>query len=815
MTASPRNRACLGIFLICMATLMYELLLTRIFSVLMWYHFASIAISLALFGGGAAAMTVCLLPKRFPPERLELQTTRFSLLFALSVSLFFGLFVLFRLQPHLAFRILSFFHQPFYQPFQQGFQSSGIPTDLLLGLTGLYLVTALPFYFAGLAVTLLLTHRLAEINRLYFWDLMGAGTGCLGVIALLKALGGVTAILAIAAIGLLAALSFRPATTPRAPIWILLILLALAGGANFLNGYAEIRFARGRYEPNLLWSAWNSFSRVAAYPSGGEEQERAWGLSRAYRGAIPEQIGMVVDDTGYTTLYRWEGEKTLEFFRSNIIALPYLLKEAPEALVIGPGGGKDVLAALAMGASRIDAVEVNGLIVAAVNDVFGDFTGELYRRPEVNMAVDEARSFIRRSQRRYGIIQASAVFGRMAPAAGAFTLSENNLYTVEAFRDYWQHLDSDGILTISRFIFERETLRMVSLGLALLKEEGVADPASHLAVVKERGLANFMLKRSPFTPEEIALLRQTATELEFEVVFLPDQREGSGAFSRLIADGGSAAYYRSLPFDISPTTDDRPFFYYMYRPLDFLRLLSFPEQSNFEDRAVLTIRNLLAVVSVLVALVLLLPLLLRRRDDLRTPGTARRLVYFACLGLGFMLIEIALLRRFILFLGPPIYALAVILFSLLVFSGLGALAAGKCPPGGEKPVLRQILLALVLLSSLYAFILPPILDAWIALPLLGRALLAGGLLAPLGLLLGVPLPLGMRLFHRDAIAVPWSWGVNSAASVLAAILAAVLAMNVGFTWTLVTGQVCYIVALIAVWRQKHEATHPLKPEVGP
>lgn len=809
MTAIPRTRACLGIFLLCMATLMYELLLTRIFSVLMWYHFASIAISLALFGAGAAAMTVYLLPRHFPAERLELQTTRLSVLFALSVALFFGLFVLFRLQPHLAFKILSFFHQPFYQPFQQGFHGQGIPPDLLLGLAGLYLITALPFFFSGLAVTLLLTHRLSEINRLYFWDLMGAGTGCLAVIALLNLLGGVTAILAIAAVGLLAALAFRPPTASRAPIWILLLLLTLAGGANLLNGYADIHFARGRYEPNLLWSDWNSFSRVAAYPSGGEEQERAWGLSRAYRGAIPEQIGMVVDDTGYTTLYRWEGEKTLDFFRHNVIALPYRLKQSPEALIIGPGGGKDVLAALSMGASHIEAVEVNGLIVKAVNEVFGDFTGQLYRQPQVTVAVDEGRSYIRRSQRRYDIIQASAVFGRMAPAAGAFTLSENNLYTVEAFRDYWKHLEADGILTISRFIFERETLRLVSLGLALLQEEGVADPAAHLAVIKERGLANFMLKRSPFTPEELAHLRQASAELEFEVVFLPDQRDGSGPFPRLIASGGSKAYYRSLPFDISPTTDDRPFFYYMYRPADFLRLLSFPEQSNFEDRAVLTIRNLLVVVSVLVGLVLLLPLLLRRRADLRIPGTASRLLYFACLGLGFMLIEIGMLRRFILFLGPPIYTLAVILFSLLVFSGLGALAAGRCPPGGERRGLLGILLALVLLSNIYIFVLPSVLDAWIAIPLLGRALLAVGLLAPLGLLMGMPLPLGMRLFHRDGTAVPWSWGINSATSVLAAILAAILAMNVGFTWTLIAGEACYLVALVTVLWQRAQPENPL------
>ena len=791
------TRLCRGMFLLSMATLMYELILTRIFSVLMWYHFASMAISLALFGLGAAALVVTLLPHRFPDERLEPLAARFALLFSLSTSAFFGLFVWFRLQPQLAFKVLSFFHQPFYQPFQQGFYDRAIPGELLLGLAGLYLLTALPFFFSGLAISLLLSRRLDDINRLYFWDLLGAGAGCLLIIAVLKLAGGITGILAIAVVGLLAAIAFAPANRR----WLtggLLVALLVAAAGNLIWGYADIRFARGRYEPNLLWSAWNSYSRVAAYPSQSQEMEHAWGLSRTYRGPVPEQIGMVVDDTGYTTLYRWEGEKTLDFFRSNLIALPYALKPAASTLVIGPGGGRDVLAALAMGASRITAVELNGLIVRGVDEVFGGFTGELYRHPKVRLEIDEGRSFIRRSRQRYDIIQASAVFGRMAPMAGAFTLSENNLYTVEAFQDYWDHLTPDGILTISRFIFERETLRLVSLGLELLNQEGISDPAAHLAVIKERGLANFMLKRTPFTEAELKHLRRESRDKEYEIVFLPDRRQGNDAFARLIASGGSAEFYRTFPFDISPTRDDRPFFYYMYKPADFLRLLTFPEKSNFEDRAVLIIRNLLVVVAALVALFILLPLAIKRGNELRQPGNGRRIFYFACLGLGFMLLEIGLLRRFILFLGPPIHALAVILFSLLVFSGLGSLLSGRIADERRRRMLICILLALVLLSNLYVFALPKVLAGWIAAPLLGRVLLAVLLLIPLGLLLGMPLPLGMRLLHQDSAAVAWSWGINSAASVLGAILATVMAMNYGFTLTLLAGELIYLTALLCI-----------------
>ncbi len=796
-----------GVLLLCLGTLMYELILTRIFSVLMWYHFASMAISLALFGMGVAALTVQLRPRWFQGGDARFLAARGAVLFGLSVALFFGVFVVFRWQPQLGFKVLSFFHQPFYQPFQQGFHDTSLPPGMLVALTVLYLVTALPFFCAGVSLTVLFGRYHADFSRLYYYDLIGAGTGCLLIILLLKLLGGITALLVIAAVGVVSGLLLLPrdvAAVHRLGAVLLLAALVVLGCVHYATGFAEIRFVRGRYEPNLLWSEWNSFSRVAVYPAEGEAMDRAWGLSRSYRGPIPDQLGMVVDDTGYTTMYRWDRAADLGFFRSNVIGLAYRLKETPSALIIGPGGGKDVLTALAHEARQITAVEVNGLIVDAVNDRFGGMTGELYRHPLVRTAVDEGRSFIRRDANRYDIIQASAVFGRMAPAAGAFTLSENNLYTLEAFTDYWNHLEDDGILTISRFIFERETLRLVSLGLALLQQQGIADPAAHIAVVRERGLANFMLKRTPFTADELMRLRGLMDDLEFQAVFLPDRRDSSGAFHDLIRANGSDAFYADFPFDIRPVTDDRPFFYYMLKPADFMKLLSFPGKGMFEDRAILTLRNLLVVVSACVALFLVLPLLLWRREGLRERGSAWRVAYFACLGLGFMFIEIGLLRRFILFLGPPIYSLAVILCSLLVFSGIGALLSARLSQARLRQRLTLILLALVLLSIAYVFGLPFLLDPWLGLPVAARCLIAGLLLGPLGLLMGMPLPLGMRLFHADNAAVPWSWGVNSATSVLGVILAAVVSMNLGFNFTLLVGTGLYLLALLPVLRASAE-----------
>jgi hypothetical protein len=309
-----------------------------------------------------------------------------------------------------------------------------------------------------------------------------------------------------------------------------------------------------------------------------------------------------------------------------------------------------------------------------------------------------------------------------------------------------------------------------------------------------------MLKRSPFTPAELDRLRQLSAEREFEIVFLPDRREAAeGVFGKLINSGGSAEFYRTFPFDITPTSDDKPFFYYMFKPGDFLRLFAFPAQSQFEDRAVLTLRNLLLVVGACALLFICLPLLLWQREGLSRKGSGRRILYFACLGLGYMLIEIGLMRRFVLFLGPPIYALAIVLFSLLVFSGLGSLVTDRIGRGSERSALLRVLLALLLLASLYVFGLGPILGPLLTLGEFWRCVVAVLLLAPLGLLMGMPMPLGLRLLHVDGRLVPWSWGINSATSVLGAIVAVILAMNFGFMVTLLCGMAVYASALLLIF----------------
>jgi hypothetical protein len=416
----------------------------------------------------------------------------------------------------------------------------------------------------------------------------------------------------------------------------------------------------------------------------------------------------------------------------------YHLVDRPETLVIGPGGGRDVLAALASGAPHVTAVEVNPAVVEAVRGPFADFAGHLYDRPDVTVVVEDARGYIARSPHRYDVIQAALIDTWAAGASGAFALSENSLYTVEAFRTYYEHLTDRGILTVSRWYMPgrpAETLRLVSTGMAGWARAGVADPRQHVAVIAhfvtsnpQEGLATVLFKRTPFTPEEVAAIEDRARELGFTVLYAPGLpvTEEVGAF--LTADD-PAAWIARYPLDITPATDDRPFFFNLVRFGDLfspaLRASGVYQISIESAGILLAILGITAAVGVLFVL---WPLGWGvRRRGLAAPS-ARMLVYFGALGVGFMLVEIPTIQRLTVYLGRPVYSLAVGLFALLLFSGLGSLWAGRrrgqpvgaglapAPEGQpqglplQAPALVQAPMVLVVLIGLNALAVPWVLD---------------------------------------------------------------------------------------------------------
>jgi len=414
--------------------------------------------------------------------------------------------------------------------------------------------------------------------------------------------------------------------------------------------------------------------------------------------------------------------------------------------------------------------------------------------------VDDGRSFVRRSSSQYDVIQASLVDTWAATAAGAYTLTENSLYTREAFGEYIDHLTDNGILTITRWVFDG--LRLVSLAQEACAERGL-DPATRLAIVRFDRVATFMLKKSPFTSAEVARLVELSNQLGFSILYAPGvpaadegdevdemQRTGTSThdYRRLILASDRRQFAAAYPLDISATTDDRPFFFHTTRLGDQFQT-AFGRSMLFGN-GLSALLTLFAISGGLVLVFVLGPLL--ASGSRPGAGWAPWLTYFAALGSGFMLLEVAVLQRFVLLLGHPVYSLTVTLFSLLLGTGLGSLVSRRVDQARVQRVTVRALVAIVLATLLAIVALPALIDVAIPAPLGTRILVAVAVLMPLGVLLGMALPGGMRLLsatRQDIVA--WGWGINGAFSVVGATLAVFIAMNWGFSVTLLAGALVY------------------------
>jgi spermidine synthase len=787
----------LGLFLTSLVLLAMELVLVRVFSVLMWYHFVSLVISLALFGLTASGLVVFLFPRFFPRSRTEEWLGRAAFFFGVSIVLEWSFFMLLSRSPLLAYRVLAPFHQPFYEPFGPS-SSSYLSWSVAGSLAVVFLFSVLPFLLGGFVVTLSISHFSSSISRVYFFDLAGAGAGCLATFLLLTWLDPFSALGLLAAVAALASLVFfwkRGRGLWKAGALSLALLSIGIGAATATGDLVKLNFVRGRYEPDIRWSKWNSYSRVAVYPLRSGQAEGSWGMSRRFRGSVPMQLGMVVDDTGYSSIARYFPGDDLGWARATLFALPYSIREGAEALIIGPGGGKEIHAARSMGASAVKAVEINPLMVRAVEEEFSDFSGGPYSLPGVEGIIDEGRTFLRRDTSSYDVIQASVVYGRLAPSAGAFTLTEDHLYTVEAFHDYIARLKDDGMLAFSRFLFEKRILRMVATARQALVERGAKYPGSHIFIASERGMATLLVKAASFTAEELAVLEERCRTQGFTILYSPLRTRGN-PFERLLRAEDLDEFYAGIPYDVSPVTDDRPFFYYLIRPGDFFRSLTGLAGPDFDDRALILIRNLLAVVAVMVVVFFVVPLLLRgRAGDIEWRSAWPALLFFAALGLGFIVVEIALLKRFILLLGKPVYSVAVILSSFLLAGGLGSYRSRLA--AGDRTALRRKCAVLVAILLFMTLILPAVIEASLPMSLAGRLAVTVFVVAPLGYLMGQPFPLGIALLRRrsDRL-IPWVWSLNGALSVLGSILTLVLAINFGYTTTMLVGPAAYLAAAV-------------------
>lgn len=780
----------------------------QLFSIIQWHHFAYMIISLALLGYGASGSFLALASRRLLAH-YPLAYISNLVLFSLSIV---SCYLLAQQIP--------------FNPEEVLWDSSQI-----LRLSGVYLLLALPFFFAANSIGLSLTYHHRNASRLYAADLIGAGLGSLGIVLLLYLLFPNQALLLLGSLGALTAavawleLGLKP--RPWAMLAILIALLPFTlpaswtelnispyKGLNQLLQISGTRIAEQRSSPLGL---------ISVVESPMMPLRHAPGLSLNATVEPPSQLGVFTDADNMTVITAYPDKlEKLSYLDQMTSALPYHLVPVQKLLVLGAGGGSDILQARYNGVKDIDAVELNPQLIELLQKNYRTFSGDLYGKENLhidfNIYADEARGFVTKSSERYDLIQLSLLDSFSASSAGLYALNESYLYTVEALQTYLRRLKPDGMLAISRWIKlpPRDGLKLFATAIKALQKSGVNDVSKQLILIRGWQTSTLLIKNGTFTPGEISSLLEFCKKRSFDVAYYPGIPESATnkynilqqpyfylGTQALLGDN-SEHYQQQYKFNLRPATDDRPYFFHFFKWPVLAEILDLRGQGGMP---LLEFGYLILIVTLgqalLVSLVLiLLPLLFYRRNS---PGARQNInrfsvgSYFFILGLAFLFIEIAFIQKFILFLHHPIYAIAVVLAAFLIFAGCGsawsrALAEQKQYAKGVKLAVA----AVVTLGMLYLFILGPIFDALMNFSDVSKILVSLLLIAPMAFFMGVPFPLGLaRLGETAAGYIPWVWGVNGCASVLSAVLATLLAIHYGFTMVIMSALLLYGLALIS------------------
>jgi MFS family permease len=783
----------LGIFFTALSTLMYEILLTRIFSVTMGYHFAFMAISIAMFGMTVGALIVFLFPQYFNQEQIGHRAALSSLLFSITIILSFLL--------HL------------YIPFVHDISFLGI---MIISVT--YSVVLIPFIFSGICICLILSSYVTKVGRVYAADLIGASAGCILLIFALNIAGGPTSVFVTSFFASVGALFFTLNDMKKRFVKFSLIyglavgLFILVHSILVVNQapLLRINWIHGGYAENSIYEKWNSFSRVSVTgDTSGTIEPFGWGLSSVYdKNKKVKQLMLNVDAHSTTVLTGFQGDlNQLEHLKYDIANSVHYLRPSTDVLVIGTGGGRDILSSIVFKQNSVLGIEINQDMIDAVNNHFGNFTGHLDKYPNVKFVADEARSYIARYNEKFGIIQLSVIDNWSATSSGAFVLTENPLYTLESWKVLVEHLEPDGVLAVTRYYRVKpvEIYRLVALSSITLSDLGVREPGKNLIVLKNIaiddkdnhfGTGTVLVSRSAFTNAELDTVKTLCQKMKFEIIYSPENSMDT-VFSVIASGRNLGSYFANFPVDISPPTDDSPFFFYLLRFRDiFNRHLWTEWDMKFNLKAVFILFSILIVIVVLTLLCIIIPLKMKVRAD-AVKGSFPLLSYFGCIGLGFMLIEISQIQRLSIFLGHPTYSLSVSLFALLLSTGIGSYMTGRITSSRFlKPGRSIILLLLVLI--IFGILTPHLIDAFRASETHIRILVAAALLFPIGLFMGTAFPAGVNLASlKSSSLVPWLWGINGAASVFASVLAVLIAMAFGIKAAFWTGFGFYVLAAMA------------------
>jgi hypothetical protein len=801
MQSGPFNERSLflsGLAAICACGLALQIIETRILSVIAVYHLAFFAISMAMFGMTMGALIVHFKQNLLPNDRLIENLIWISTAFGASVVL----------------SALSLISSVVVGPGDVG------PVMLVWLWVRVILILGPPYVLLGMAVALALTRSQWPIGLVYGVDLAGAATGCLIVLLLLNWVDAISAMIAVGALGCFSASCFaasrRAAAEQRPghlavarsqllmqPAWAALLFSALAA-INALvqpNGLG-LTLVHGELETSDSVAAiqWNSFSRIMI-ETAKTGPPQMWGPSKSMPRLEIRQRWMNIDGNAGTVMYNFDGDLSkVAFVKYDITNLAYAIRAQGRAAIIGIGGGRDLLSAYVFGFRDVTGVELNPIFANWLSSNFHNFN-RLTDLPGVRIFVDEARSWFARTQERFDLIQMSLIDTWAATGAGAFTLSENGLYTIQGWRRFLARLAPHGVFTVSRWYDANnvnETGRLVSLAVATLRSNGISQPQQHVFLAANDYLATLVVSNEPYSATDVASLEKAAEELGFSIIISPDNANVPIVLRHILdADSEQAVndLRRTYHLDLSAPTDARPFFFNQLRLTDpasmmeAMHAVSGVTKGNLVATMTLFLILILSAALCLVALILpALPAVRETQPRLAWLGS----IYFLFIGLGFMFIEIGIIQRISIFLGHPVYGLAIGLFGIIVSTGVGSILFERVSITHNVGILVWSLLVALYVALLPAW-LPALVETFEGAALSTRIFLSLIAIAPSGFLMGFGFPAGMSLVKTiDERPMPWFWAVNGAAGVLAASAAIMVSIEWSINTSLWLGALCYL-----------------------
>jgi hypothetical protein len=746
-----------GIFLIALSGLVLEVSITRIFSAAIWYHFAFVAVSVALVGLGASGLVVQHRVKKLKGKWAE-NLTIYS---AWGIAIFI---------PITLFVMHALASQVIYLPL-------------------FMILFSVPFFLVGIIISAAFNAFASVAGRLYAADLIGASAGALLVVLFLVLTGGEGATLIVGLIAAIGGTIFSRIAKNTKKTVVSLMFVAFALSLIFLNHATQIFaiptdptaqkdlpiYLREHPGSKIVKTEWNSFSRIDVVEGGAGGE-----------GLVAK---VFIDGGAGTNIISWDGKtESRQELSTWMQYLPFKMMQDPKVLVIGSGGGRDVVASLVSGSKDVTSVEINPIIYETVKS-YGDRAGNVYSHEYVRSYVDEGRSFITRSSEKYDIVYVPFVDTWASVSSGGLSVSENFLYTLQGFQQYYDHLTDTGKIVTVRWLIDAP--RFISTYAKLLEQNGIPQDQldRHLIMVtsdsytQDPSVTMVIFSKSPFTDEEIRFFSQSFSQYGYKPILVPGQIMREPYSALLNGQINLDQFYNMFETKVYPVTDDNPYFLSFEKPLPGV------------------VEVLLYASVGIVAIFLLVPFawMKRRREEVGTKkseiGIATMIPYFAALGMGFILIELALLQKLILLMGNPTMTFALLLFTLLISSGAGSLLSARIAKNNMKNLVF-IIGGIAGLGILYFLFLPPIIYSTIAEPIEAKAAVSIAILAPIGFLMGMPLPTGMRLLkvHRPDY-IPWMWAVNGAFSVLGAVLAIALGIMYGSSLAMILGILIYLVAL--------------------